>query len=456
MFFLTMRFAGRIFGTLGTAITLAVAALTTVHAQVVTNIINDGTTTANLVLTANMNGVGTAEALLSADTEQPYLVAEQSPGYSDFFLRSVWHPPIKGPADVFYTVSAEAKPLDNYTEYRLGVAGWIDLTNHTCVALEVQPGPGTAQFALTRIDFAAVEGDLNSTTTTLYNLDGSEASLAIGSAWADVGEYDATQFAIFEIAFLKPSTADKGVLPAVTARIEARVLQSLNGQLPTQVGDKISLLTTQKTPVQHRLGYYAYYGSTMAAGERIGFLKNLTYVGPKGPTNAPPSIAITTPAEGATFNAPANVTITATGSDSDGIVVRTELYEGTTLLASASSGTVTFQREYPVAGEFTLSAKAMDDEGAVAASTPVKIKVLQQATGPFEIANLALVPNNPDFSQLKLTVTGNPGVTFRVQRSTDLKVWIDESTQVMAGTSMDVLLDRPVGAQLQYYQLAIP
>jgi uncharacterized protein YfaS (alpha-2-macroglobulin family) len=49
-------------------------------------------------------------------------------------------------------------------------------------------------------------------------------------------------------------------------------------------------------------------------------------------SNAPPTVSITSPANNATFTAPANITIHATASDPDGSISKVEFYQGTTLL----------------------------------------------------------------------------------------------------------------------------
>ncbi len=48
-------------------------------------------------------------------------------------------------------------------------------------------------------------------------------------------------------------------------------------------------------------------------------------------TNQAPAVALSAPASGASFTAPANVTVSATASDTDGTVARVEFYRGTTL-----------------------------------------------------------------------------------------------------------------------------
>ena len=47
-----------------------------------------------------------------------------------------------------------------------------------------------------------------------------------------------------------------------------------------------------------------------------------------------PSVALSSPASGASFTAPANITVNATASDTDGTVARVEFYRGSTLIAS--------------------------------------------------------------------------------------------------------------------------
>ena len=54
-------------------------------------------------------------------------------------------------------------------------------------------------------------------------------------------------------------------------------------------------------------------------------------------TNQPPTVSITRPSAGATFNAPASITVTATASDTDGTIAKVAFYRGSTLLGSDTS-----------------------------------------------------------------------------------------------------------------------
>ncbi|MBI3414969.1 MAG: hypothetical protein HY043_06550, partial [Verrucomicrobia bacterium] len=55
------------------------------------------------------------------------------------------------------------------------------------------------------------------------------------------------------------------------------------------------------------------------------------------PSNLPPSVAITNPANNASFISPGSIAIDANASDSDGTITKVELYDGTTLLATDTS-----------------------------------------------------------------------------------------------------------------------
>ena len=58
---------------------------------------------------------------------------------------------------------------------------------------------------------------------------------------------------------------------------------------------------------------------------------NVTARTPTTGTNQPPTVSITSPAAGATFTAPATITVTAAASDTDGSITKVDFYRGTQL-----------------------------------------------------------------------------------------------------------------------------
>lgn len=82
-----------------------------------------------------------------------------------------------------------------------------------------------------------------------------------------------------------------------------------------------------------------------------------------GRENTAPTVRITSPANGATFTAPANVTVTATATDAEGPVERVEFYRNNLLVGEDTTAPYTFTNTALPAGTYTLQARAYDTEG---------------------------------------------------------------------------------------------
>jgi uncharacterized protein YjbI with pentapeptide repeats len=93
------------------------------------------------------------------------------------------------------------------------------------------------------------------------------------------------------------------------------------------------------------------------------------------PNNAPPTVTITSPKNNATVYRLIGTTIKANASDSDGAVVKVEFYAGSALLGTDTSAPYSFVWRPASRGNFILTAKAYDDDGAVTTSAPVTVRV---------------------------------------------------------------------------------
>jgi endoglucanase len=93
------------------------------------------------------------------------------------------------------------------------------------------------------------------------------------------------------------------------------------------------------------------------------------------PANVAPTISITSPANNSSFNAGANISITANAADSDGSITKVDFYQGTTLLGSTASSPYSFAWNNVAAGSYSITAKATDNSGAVTTSAGVNIMV---------------------------------------------------------------------------------
>ena len=104
--------------------------------------------------------------------------------------------------------------------------------------------------------------------------------------------------------------------------------------------------------------------------------------------NVPPMVALTAPAGGASFTAPATIPLAATASDSDGMVAKVEFFNGTTKLGEKTAAPFQFAWASVAPGTYVLSAKATDNAGAITVSAPVTVTVANNGL-PF-LANFEL------------------------------------------------------------------
>jgi RHS repeat-associated protein len=93
------------------------------------------------------------------------------------------------------------------------------------------------------------------------------------------------------------------------------------------------------------------------------------------PKNAAPTVTLTSPSNGATFAAPATVTLSANASDSDGTISKVEFFRGTTLIAAVTAAPYQYSWTSVAAGSYSITAKATDNGGATATSAAASITV---------------------------------------------------------------------------------
>ncbi|MFZ6015617.1 MAG: Ig-like domain-containing protein [Patescibacteria group bacterium] len=97
-------------------------------------------------------------------------------------------------------------------------------------------------------------------------------------------------------------------------------------------------------------------------------------------SNQPPVVNITSPANDSEFQSPASIAIEAGASDSDGTISRVEFYRGTAKIGEDSSAPYSFAWQNVGAGEYHLSAVAVDNGGEMTGSSAVRVTVNPAAT----------------------------------------------------------------------------
>jgi hypothetical protein len=385
------------------------------EAQVVTNIVNDGSSDTNLAKLCNVFGTGGAVVNLTVDSQLKILVAAQSPDYTDIPLRACWYAWNKAPAGGVYALSARLLPADASAERRVGIMGWLNLSNRVGIAFQVRPAGALGGLQVSTIDFKAAGAADNETANNLFNLDGTPAAADYGSAWSELGEYSPARYAIMSLEFSAPTADDKASLSNVTAHLTAKAFQPISR--PVQVGNTVELLTDLPLPTAHRFGYFAVWGSIIVPGGTIGSFDHLTVVGEEGSLVMPPTVEITTVTNGASFTAPVDITLSAIASDPDGFVVETALYWGTNVVTSPTNQASVILRGLS-AGTYSFVAKATDDSGASSVTDPVTVEVK-----PLLLTDLTPLPDRRNFQEFQFNVTGMVGKIYYVYYSTDLVYW---------------------------------
>ncbi|MDT8402402.1 MAG: Ig-like domain-containing protein [Bacteroidales bacterium] len=115
------------------------------------------------------------------------------------------------------------------------------------------------------------------------------------------------------------------------------------------------------------IGYSEYEGSTYTPGNEL------------------PTVTITSPANNSSYSAPATVVIEANANDPDGTIIRVEFYRGGTMIGQAGSPPYSYRWQNAGAGNYELTAIAIDDRNASTTSQPVNIVV--NSTNPDPPAN---------------------------------------------------------------------
>ncbi len=94
--------------------------------------------------------------------------------------------------------------------------------------------------------------------------------------------------------------------------------------------------------------------------------------------NVAPNVSISGPSANSQFIQGDNISITANAADTDGTIAKVEFYNGNNLLGTDTAAPYSFAWSNVSVGNFSLTAKATDDKGAVTVSDPVVINVVEK------------------------------------------------------------------------------
>ena len=109
---------------------------------------------------------------------------------------------------------------------------------------------------------------------------------------------------------------------------------------------------------------------------RYGEVEDYTInIGGISTPNNPPTASITSPNNNASFSAGNAISINANAADSDGTITKVEFFNGSSLLGEDSTAPYNYSWTNLEAGNYTITVKATDDDGASTISTAINIAV---------------------------------------------------------------------------------
>ncbi len=128
------------------------------------------------------------------------------------------------------------------------------------------------------------------------------------------------------------------------------------------------------------------YQLTARVTDNGGLMATSTIVNVTVTNNAPPTVSLTTPANGASFSGPLNLALAATAADNEG-VSKVEFFEGTTKLGEDTSNPYSFAWNGVTAGGYQLKAVATDIHGLTATSSVATITVTNNTPPTVNLTN---------------------------------------------------------------------
>jgi hypothetical protein len=188
--------------------------------------------------------------------------------------------------------------------------------------------------------------------------------------------------------------------------------RSSNGSAWTRIGsDTIAMGATVY------VGLAATSHSVAAATTVV--VDNLRVTAPTG-TNQPPAVSVTAPPTGSTFTAPATVAISATATDPEGRMASVDFFAGTTLIVRDTTAPYSASWSASIAGTYSLTAVAHDQDGGSSTSGAVSVTVRAAASPPRAVAFTASTDHATNVTSylLKIFAAGaNPATATPIATS---------------------------------------
>lgn len=177
-------------------------------------------------------------------------------------------------------------------------------------------------------------------------------------------------------------------LPETTAfEAPANIAFEVDAVSPTGTINRVeflrdgALVATISSPPYRHVFTNQPPGSIQVTARAVDNAGNASYLTPSyivvNAANALPTVNLTFPAANTVWQEPANITLTASASDTDGSISMVEFFQDGALLGSTNISPYSFALTNVTKGSYTYTARATDDRGGATTSAPVSITVTQ-------------------------------------------------------------------------------
>jgi hypothetical protein len=160
-----------------------------------------------------------------------------------------------------------------------------------------------------------------------------------------------------------------------------RVYEGTASQDYTTVIDVGNVTTKTVTDLVSGTTYFFAFTAYDIFDQESGFSTEISYTVPWSAKDVP-SIALTSPTDGADYAAPATINLVASVVAKGHTITRVEFYNGATLLGAVGSAPYSVSWNNKNTGTCSLSAKAVYDSGSTVASVPVNVNVSVSVAQP--------------------------------------------------------------------------
>ncbi|WP_442935227.1 glycoside hydrolase family 48 protein [Micromonospora sp. CPCC 206061] len=190
------------------------------------------------------------------------------------------------------------------------------------------------------------------------------------------------------------------------------------------------------------IGFNASYSGTNAKPTAF----TINGVTCNGAVNTAPTVDITSPADGATFTAPATVNLAATATDLEGPVARVEFYRNGMLVNTDSAAPYEYSMTGLPAGSYTAQARAYDSAGLTGTD---EVAFTVTGTGQANVVTpptLSIAEGSSSALNVKLSAAPTGPVTVNLAKTGDADITLGANSATITTGNWSTGVNVPVNA----------